>query len=261
MWSLTRWSAAACLLLPLTACTTPSGNTEPRPSTVTSAVTSAVPRMTPVPRVSVTPTPAANRYLVNDLEYALPVAYGRHSLNKSLYPYPTETGWKPRADPLAGHAVAPELCRDIIRYSGVPGVPGDFVASTTPSASAFAALGPTTGPARPFVSINIVELAGPLGDRLLDQRLPTPAECARIQVDGRPAAAVVERRLPGFGVRARYIVRTYPIAGKTWTERTLQYRTATYVVLVRLDAYINPEAGFLAFARQARDRLTAELKG
>lgn len=130
-----------------------------------------------------------------------------------------------------------------------------------PVRGAFAALGPTTGPARPFVNVNLVELAAPLGDRLLDQRQPTPAECARIQVDGREQASVVERPLPGFGARARYIVRTYPIDGKTWTERTLQYRTATYVVLFRLDAYDNPEAAFLAFAGKTRDGLISALKG
>ncbi|HEY3561124.1 MAG TPA: hypothetical protein VGL05_26855 [Kribbella sp.] len=40
-------------------------------------------------------------------------------------------------------------------------------------------------------------------------------------------------------------MRTYLVHGKPWTERTVQYRTATYVVLVRINAYANPEAGFL----------------
>ncbi|TDW97932.1 hypothetical protein [Kribbella sp. VKM Ac-2566] len=217
--------------------------------------------MTPVPRVAVTPTTGPHQYAVKDLWSALPDAYGTHLLGKDYYPYPPRADWKPRTDPLAGRTVSPELCRDVIRYVGVPGVPGDFVAPATPGVAAFAALGPTTGPARPFVSVNIVELAAPLGDRLLDQRQPTPAECAHVQVDGRELASVVERPLPGFGVRARYIVRTYPIAGKTWTERTLQYRTATYVVLFRLDAYANPEAAFLAFAGKTRDGLTSALKG
>ncbi|HET6741253.1 MAG TPA: hypothetical protein VFH76_20050 [Kribbella sp.] len=259
MQRLTRWSTIACLLLALTACTQSDGSPDHGPSS--GPRTTAVARMTPVPRTSVTPTPPEYRYHAGDLQLALPETYGKHPLAKQLYPYPPPEDEKRRADPLAGHAVAPELCRDVIWYAGVPGVPGDFIATTTPSALAFATLGPTTGLAKPFVSINIVELAGPLGDRLLDQREPTPAECAKIKIDGQVAASVVERSLPGFGVRARYIVRTYPIAGKTWTERTLQYRTATYVVLVRLDAYANPEPAFLAFAGRARDRLTTELRG
>jgi hypothetical protein len=32
-------------------------------------------------------------------------------------------------------------------------------------------------------------------------------------------------------------------------------------VLIRVDAFANPEPAFLAFARQTRDRLTTELKG
>jgi hypothetical protein len=255
----TRWSITACVLLALTACTQSDGSPDHGPSS--GPRTTAVARMTPVPRTSVTPTPPEYRYHAGDLQLALPETYGKQRLTKSLYPYPPAEDETPRADPLAGHSVAPELCRDVIQYAGVPGVPGDFIATTTPSAAAFARLGPTTGKARPLVSVNIVELAGPLGDRLLDQRDPTPAECAQVKVDGRQTASVVERSLPGFGVRARYIVRTYPLAGKTWTERTVQYRTATYVVLVRVDAYANPEPAFLGFAGLARDRLVSELRG
>jgi hypothetical protein len=186
---------------------------------------------------------------------ALPTAYGTHQLEKSLYIYPPGPDVTRRPDPLAVWKVEPAICRDVIRYQGVPGVPGDFIAPTTPSAAGFASLGQGIGNERPFVSVNIVELAGALGDRLLDQRLPTPPECAHILTDGKDRASVVERPLPGFGVRARYIVRTYPVGAQTYTERTLQYRTATYVVLVRLDAFINPEASFLAFAARTRDGL------
>jgi hypothetical protein len=211
--------------------------------------------MATVPRASTTPTPAEFRYSANDLQLALPTAYGTHKLEKSLYPYPPAATATRRPDPLAAWKVEPAICRDVIRYLGVPGLPGDFIAPTTPSALGFAALGQGIGHQRPFVSVNIVELAGVLGDRLLDQRLPTPPECAHILTDGKPRASVVERPLPGFGVRARYIVRTYPVGAKTYTERTLQYRTPTYVVLVRLDAFINPEPSFLAFAAKTRDGL------
>jgi hypothetical protein len=210
-----------------------------------------------VPRASTTPKPAKFRYTVNDLRLALPVAYGSHKLEKSLYPYPPKPDWKPRPDPLAVWKVEPAACRDVIRYQGVPGVPGDFIAPTTPSAQAAASLGPGIGNERPFVGATITELAGALGDRLLDQRLPTPPECAHILTDGEDRASVVERPLPGFGVRSRYIVRAYPVGAQTYTERTVQYRTATYVVLIRLDAFENPEADFLAFAAKTRDSLKA----
>ncbi|HEY3561123.1 MAG TPA: hypothetical protein VGL05_26850 [Kribbella sp.] len=137
---LTRWSVAACLLLSATACTDASRDADHAPSS--GPQTSAVQWMTPVPRTSVTPTPATYKYQANDLRYALPETYGGRPLEKSLYLYPPPGDDEPRADPLAGHSVEPELCRDVIRYAGVPGVPGDFIASTTPSALAYAVLGP-----------------------------------------------------------------------------------------------------------------------
>lgn len=253
---MSRWAVVAgCLVLSLAGCTTSDRATDHTAPPSTPAITSAAPRYTPVPRASTTPTPATFRYLVNDLQLALPDAYGTHKLEKSLYIYPPATNATRRPDPLAVWKVEPAICRDVIRYQGVPGLPGDFIAPTTPSAAGFASLGQGIGDERPFVSVNIVELAGALGDRLLDQRLPTPPECAHILTDGKDRASVVERSLPGFGFRARYIVRTYPVGAQTYTERTVQYRTATYVALIRLDAFINPEASFLAFAEKTRNGL------
>jgi hypothetical protein len=151
------------------------------------------------------------------------------------------------------------VCRETIQTLGVSGnEPGDFIPPSPPSAAAFAYLGAAIGDLRPFVNVTIVELPPALADRLIDQRAPTPPECAHITVDGRyDAASIVERPLPGFGERARYIVRTFPVAGKPWTERTLQYRTATYVVLIRMDAFAVPEPTFLTFARKTRTGLDA----
>jgi hypothetical protein len=246
-------AAGACLIVALSACTTSNGTTDKVSPTPTPTATTPVPRIESSARATDTPTPKAFRYIVNDLELALPSTYGKNTLKKSTYQYPPPDNWKPRADPLAGHTVVPRLCEDLIRFQGVPGVPGDFIAPTTPSAAASVQQSLPSGAATANVVATITELAAPLGDRLLDQRLPTPPECAHITVDGREAASIVERSLPGFGVRARYIVRTFPLAGKTWTERTLQYRTDTYVALVRIDAYANPEANFLAFAAKTRD--------
>ncbi|WP_329005146.1 hypothetical protein OHA18_17375 [Kribbella sp. NBC_00709] len=250
-----RWApVAGCLALALGGCTTPDRPTDHTAPPATPAAT-APSVFTTVPRATSTPTPATFRYSVNDLQLALPSTYGTHKLEKSNYIYPPGSDVTRRPDPMAVWKVEPAICRDVIRYLGVPGVPGDFIAPTTPSAVATARLGQGIGNERPFVSASITELAGALGDRLLDQRRPPPPECAHILIDGKERASVVERPLPGFGVRARYIVRTYPVGPQTYTERTLQYRTPTYVVLIRLDAFINPEPAFLAFAAKTRDGL------
>jgi hypothetical protein len=255
-----RWAVVTgCLVLALVGCTTSDKATDQvAPPTTPPSKPAATPSgstYTLLPRVKTTPTPAKFRYLASDLLLALPTVYGKHTLETSLYIYPPGPDPTRRPDPLAVWKVEPAICRDVIRYSGVPGIPGDFIAPTTPSAVAKASLGQGIGNEQPFVSANVVELAGALGDRLLDQRLPTPPECAHILVDGKDRASVVERSLPGFGVRSRYIVRTYPVGTQTYTERTLQYRTPTYVVLVRLDAFANPEASFLGFAAKTRDGL------
>ena len=44
------------------------------------------------------------------------------------------------------------------------------------------------------------------------------------------------------------------------SERILQYRTATYVAVIRMDGPAVPETLFMSFARQTRDQITAELK-
>ncbi|MEU4193027.1 hypothetical protein AB0E69_14100 [Kribbella sp. NPDC026611] len=257
----------ATFILLLAGCTTPRADPSPTPSAATPSATtpSATASPTPsstytVPRTTVTPSPKAFRYQLADFQTALPSNYDVHRLRDTSRPYPPPTNWKRREDPLAGHQVSPEACRDVIRYSGVPGVPGDFVTPNTPQAAVLGYLHPEVGDFDSAVSVTIVELAGPLGDRLLDQRLPTPLACAHIQIDGKPQASVVERPLPGYGVRSRYIVRTYPFHGKPFTERTLHYRTANYVVLIRLNDYNSPERHFMAFAEQTRDRLRAELK-
>ncbi|MEU4193026.1 hypothetical protein AB0E69_14095 [Kribbella sp. NPDC026611] len=255
-----RWSvAAASLALLATGCTAPPQT--PAPTSPPVSVSPSATRLSPVPRATDTPTPAAFRYLATDLEIALPNSFAGHKLQKSLYLYPGAPNETVRRDPLAAHPqVSPELCRDVIRTQGVPGIPGDFIAPTTPSARAFTPLPATTANSRPFVNAVVVELSPALGDRLLDQRLPPPPECAHIQVDGKLQASVTERPLPNFGVRARYIVRTYPLEGAQWTERTIQYRTNTYVGLIRLDAHTNPEAPFLTFAQAVRDKLKASLR-
>jgi hypothetical protein len=236
-------------VLLLGACTTPDRATDHIPSPTTAV-------FTPVPRVTSTPRPPAEfHFTAEQLDNALPAAFGTYKLEKSRNIYPPAADATIRPDPLARSKVSPEVCRNVIRYRGIPGMPGDFIDPSTPSAAAVADVGPLIVTERQFVSANIVELAPPLGDRLIDQRQPTPPECAHILVDGQERAAVVERALPGYGVRSRYVVRSFPVGDQICTERTLQYRTDLYVVLIRLDAFDNPEPAFLAFAARTRDTL------
>ncbi|WP_405063700.1 hypothetical protein OG474_19185 [Kribbella sp. NBC_01505] len=248
---MTRWLVAAgCLTLVLTGCTAANRTATPTPKPAV---------FTTVPRVSETPKPPAKfHFTAEKLEAALPTAFGTFPLKKSRDVYPGADP-KPRPDPLVLWSVSPEICRNVIRYRGVPGSPGDFVDPTTPSAGAVAEIGPLAVNERPFVSAVVVELAPALGDRLLDQRIPTPPECAHVLLNGADRAAMVERVLPGYGVRSRYIVRTFPLGDQTYTERTLTYRTDQYVVVIRQDSFDNPEATFLAFAAKTRDGL-AKLK-
>ncbi|TCC31792.1 hypothetical protein [Kribbella speibonae] len=90
-------------------------------------------------------------------------------------------------------------------------------------------------------------------------RHPFPGRPRRHRRPRRSADTVSRRGC--HGVRARYYVRTLPVGDEICTERLLQYRTDQYVVSIRLDAFDNPEATFLAFAQQTRDRLAAQLKG
>lgn len=249
-----RWlSAAGCLVLVLAGCTTRTADPVPSPTTAV---------FTPVPRASTTPKPPAKFHFTGEqLANALPVAFGRYPMTKYRNVYPPAADATVRWDPLWQSKVSPEVCRNVIRYRGVPGMPGDFIDPSTPSAAGVATVAPIAVTEKQEASATVVELDPALGDRLIDQRLPTPPECAHILLDGQERAAVVERALPGYGVRARYIVRTFPVGDQICTERALQYRTDQYVVFIRIDAFNNPEPAFLAFAQQTRDRLAAQLKG
>jgi hypothetical protein len=244
--SVTRWLAAAgCLVL--AGCTTQTADPVPSPTTAV---------FTPVPRASTTPKPPAKFHFTTDqLVNALPASFEGSPLSQSRNVYPPPSNSTVRWDPLSKWKVSPEVCRNVIRYRGIPGLPGDFIDPSTPSAAVVATVGPIAVTESQQVSVAVVELPPALGDRLMDQRLPTPPECAHVLLDGQERASVVERALPEYGVRARYVVRTFPVGEQTVTERSLRYRTDQYVVAVRLDAFDNPEAAFLAFAAKTRDGL------
>lgn len=244
--SVIRWLlAAGCLVL--AGCTTQT--TDPLPSPTTAV-------FTPVPRASTTPKPPAEfHFTAKQLANALPAAFGAFPLQTSPNIYPPPSNSPVRWDPLWKWKVSPEVCRNVIRYRGIPGLPGDFIHPSTPSAAKSATVGPIAVTESQQVTVVVVELPPALGDRLMDQRLPAPPECAHILLDGQERASVVERALPGYGVRARYVVRTFPAGEQTVIERSLQYRTDQYVVAVRLDAFDNPEPAFVAFAAKTRDGL------
>ncbi|MGZ0149275.1 hypothetical protein ACXJJ3_19560 [Kribbella sp. WER1] len=248
MHRLLRRASTVAVVLLLTAC-----GTAKRP---------AVPSPSVPPTSTASPSPATFRYNVNQLQTALPVAVGRHRFESSIYTYPVSIGWTLRADPLDGWTVVPAECRAIIWNGGHPGRPGDFIAPETPSASATAELGPRMADdLEPNLRVSVIELTGALADKYLDMFKPTPAECAHVTVNGAQRASAVERAVPGFGERSRFIARSFPALGKAWTEHILNYRTSRYVVEVRWDGESVPDSAFLAFARKTRDRLTAALKG
>ncbi|GAA1589746.1 hypothetical protein GCM10009804_52450 [Kribbella hippodromi] len=217
------------------------------------------PKPTPAPKP--TPTPLGFRYTASELETALPATYGRHQLDLSAYVYPVAPNWTLRHDALAGHGVQPTQCRETLWNGRNTAPPGEFIPGETPSARASAELGARIGDDwSPNVRAEIVELTGELAGKYLHQFEPTPPECRSVQVDGVVRAGAVERALPGFGVESRYIARTFPLTGKSWTERILLYRAPTYVMTIRMDGFSVPDTAFLAFARQTRDHVTAGLK-
>jgi hypothetical protein len=148
----------------------------------------------------------------------------------------------------------------VIRTLGLTEGFAEFVPSDTPAADAQTELGNPVGDLFPFASATIAELTGASADRYLDQYGKTPAECADIRVNGREQAAVVDRPLPGFGERSRYLTRTYPVPTGQWTDRILVYRGPTYVMDIRISGLSGTDAGFQAFARQVRDLVQAKLR-
>lgn len=246
--------AAVCATaLVLTACDDPAISTADLPPAAASS--------TPAPSSAPTSTPSAPiayRYDVFQLAKALPTTYRGHDLNPQTLIFSPNLTPSLRPDPLAGRKISPEKCRRAVQ--GLGGTPR-HLPTETPAAQGEAMLGPSVAGEVAIVSADIAEVTGAAADGFLAQ-LPTidPA-CATISfADGSGHASVTRRSLPGFGDRSSYLVRTYPRAGKAWTERFLIYRTPRYVVEIVLYGPSTSEAGFLAFARQVRDRAAQNLK-
>jgi hypothetical protein len=179
--------------------------------------------------------------------------FGKLESKWSSSPFPANQTFTPRPDPLAGRTVEPEGCRTVIRTGGLDAPYGGFVPSQTPTASAQVELGTPVGALTPYALARVVELTGPGAELYIDQYLKTPADCAQIRIDGVQNASVTDEPLPGFGDRSRYLRRTFPVGAGRWTERILLFRTATYLMEIRLTGSVGTEASFLQFARQTRD--------
>lgn len=210
----------------------------------------AAPEPTPSPTATVTPYPTQ---LMRD---GIPARYHSVPLVRQTARYPID-GWRPRADPLAGRKVEPETCRALIRTGGVT-APGAFVPKNTRAARATGIQGPVVGGVEPSVQVELIQVTGAAADQYLAEYRKAGPECAAIRVTG-GRASVVERELAGFGERSRYIIRTYPVAGKAWNERILLYRTPRYAVGIRLYGPATPEEDFVAFAREVRDKASSKL--
>jgi hypothetical protein len=74
---------------------------------------------------------------------------------------------------------------------------------------------------------------------------------------GCQGARIVERALPGYGQRSRYVVRSYVSQGKRRWEQILLFRTATYFAEIRSTSASYDERTFLAFAREVQTAPTA----
>lgn len=252
---LTRWPAAACLLVTLTACTTatPAHRSTPQATVAPSTVAKA----TPPPTLS---PPPSYRYNVFQLEALPAVHFGKLQGEWESAMYPANRTFTPRPDPLAGRTVEPETCRTVIRTGGLQAPYGDFVPSDTPAASAQVGLGNAVGDLSPYAIAWVFELTGRGADLFIDQYMKTPADCAHIRIDGVQDASVIDEPLPGFGERSRYLRRSFPVGNGRWTERILLFRTATYLMEIRLTGPSGTEASFLQFARQTRDLVQKNLK-
>jgi hypothetical protein len=226
--------SCALVLLVLAGCTTAEADHEPAPS----------------PTVTMTPYPTQ---LMRD---GIPARYHSVPLVRQTASYPIDN-WQPRPDPLAGRQVEPEICRALIRTGGVT-APGASVPKDTRAARATGVRGPAVGGVEPIVQVELIQVTAAAADQYLAEYRRAEPECSDFRVTG-GRASVVERELAGFGERSRYIIRTYPVAGKAWNERILFYRTLRYAVGVRLYGPATPEEDFVVFAREVRDKATSKL--
>jgi hypothetical protein len=114
-------------------------------------------------------------------------------------------GWSPRDDPFEGRTVQPESCRELIRTGGRTADTFDELPADLPYANAFDQSGASP-------SVELVSLPAPLRDKYMDLLVKPVPQCSSVRI-GAPSdgetASIVERALPGYGQRSRYVVRSY----------------------------------------------------
>ena len=75
----------------------------------------------------------------------------------------------------------------------------------------------------------------------------------------RETASIVERALPGYGQRTRYVIRSYFLQRKR-REQILLFRTSIYFAEIRNSSAGYDERSFLGFAREVQTRADHSLK-
>ncbi|MFC5265282.1 hypothetical protein ACFPJ1_24495 [Kribbella qitaiheensis] len=187
----------------------------------------------------------------------VPAAYKQHRLEINYY-FISLLNHRSREDPLAGRQVEPESCRTSIQTGGFPAEGMVDFRSDTPAA--FSAYSVQTSDGDAYIEAELYELGGAEAERYQRSRIKPAPECETISLQpGSERASITERSLAEFGPASRYIVRSYPRAGNTWTERILMFHTATYASEVRLFGPLGTEVDFLTFARLVRDRAKGKL--
>ncbi|WP_328332687.1 hypothetical protein OHA70_14630 [Kribbella sp. NBC_00382] len=236
----------ATALLLLAGCSSQTSSIPPSPSP------SAAPRSDPADDAP------QYRFDAFQLQAALQTTYRRQALEVSDF-FVDLRSLRLRDDPLEGLKVEPESCREMIRSGGYTPSSVTGFRSDTPAAIGDA---PIAGAGEgAFVNAILYELTGAEADRYQNLRVHSAPECQQITLEpGAMHASIVERSLDEFGVGSRYIVRSYPKAGKPWVERMLFFRASGYAGEVKAYGPVGSEADFLAFARTVRDRAAQKLK-
>jgi hypothetical protein len=222
------------------------------PLLLTACTKDTTPAVAPVPTsaTSPSPSPSATPPKLYDIKFpnthqqllaALPTKYGSHQLR--LYSELYGGAGSPRDDPLAGHRVEPEACRLALWLGGQA---GNIYAKWPylPTAGAYPAEDKVS------LSVTLVSLPTPWGEKYLDLHPQAAPQCAHIRIDGSESASIVERSVPDLGTRSRYILRTYSIDGVVHREAYVSFVTPTYAAKLSSVSPTFEEKDLIAFARQ-----------
>jgi hypothetical protein len=193
-------------------------------------------------------------HTAEQLAAALPAQLGKVPMTSTAY----APGWV-AADDSNAWTTEPESCRAQLLNGGrTVSTFADF--PVLPEVEAH--------PSNPDVRTPVVRaipLPPTYADLYLDRAIQPAPRCTTIRIHdaGRTeAGSIVERPVPGLGVRSRLIMSNYHRAGKQHPSVTILFRTPTYFASVEcFDAPVWSERDCLAFARQTESALTHGLAG